>query len=72
VGGAWEDWTIEPVSFDASDERVFVNAVQRGRGPESRVPMESWVTLVFTVRAGRIARWQMFHSEQEAREETGR
>jgi ketosteroid isomerase-like protein len=69
--GSWEDWTIEPVSFEVADERVFVNAVQRGRGRESGAPMESGVTFVFTVRDGLIARWQMFHTEQEAREAAG-
>ncbi len=69
--GSWEDWTIELVSFDAADERVFVNAVQRGRGRESGAPMESEVTFVFTVRDGLIARWQMFHTEREAREAEG-
>ena len=66
--GSWEDWTIEPLSFDASGELVFVNAVQRGRGQSSGAPMESPVTFVFTIRDGQIARWQMFHTEREARE----
>lgn len=69
--GSWEDWTIEPKSFDAAGERVFVNAVQRGRGRESGAPMESEVTFVFTVRDGLIVRWQMFHTDQEAREAAG-
>jgi ketosteroid isomerase-like protein len=49
--------------------RIGLNpALQRGRGKASGVPVESEVTFVFTVRQGTIARWQMFTSEQQARD----
>lgn len=69
--GSWDDWTIEPVGFSAEDELVFVTAVQRGRGKESGIPMESPVTFLFTVRDGAITRWEMFHTEAEARAAAG-
>jgi ketosteroid isomerase-like protein len=66
--GTWDDWTIEITSFAAEDKLVFLNGIQRGRGKGSGVPIESEVTFLFTVEDGLIARWQIFHSEQEARE----
>ena len=65
--GSWEEWTIGPLSASAEDDRVFVNALQRGRGKGSGAPMEDVVVFVFTVRDGMVARWQMFHDEAEAR-----
>lgn len=69
--GTWEDWTIEPLSASEEDKFVFVTAVQRGRGKGSGVPMESFVTFAFRVSDGLVVRWQMFHSEQEARAAAG-
>ncbi len=69
--GAWEDWTIEPLAASEEGELVFVSAVQRGRGKSSGVPMESFVAFAFTVRDGLVVRWQMFHSEEEARAAVG-
>jgi ketosteroid isomerase-like protein len=66
--GTWDDWTIEVNSFSAEGEHVFFNALQRGRGKSSGVPIESDVTFLFTLRDGAIVRWQIFRSEQEARD----
>jgi ketosteroid isomerase-like protein len=62
----WTDWSIEMLDAREIDGLVFVTALQRGRGKSSGVPVQSEVTLVFTVRQGVIGRWQMFRSEQEA------
>ena len=64
--GTWEDWSIEILSVRDVGELVFVGARQRGRGKASGVPIEGEVTFVFTVHEGRIARWRMFRSEQQA------
>jgi hypothetical protein len=69
--GTWDDWTIEPLSFSAEGELVFFNALQRGRGKTSGVPIESEVTFVFTLRDRKVVRWQIFHSEAEARAAVG-
>jgi ketosteroid isomerase-like protein len=69
--GTWEGWSIEILRMDEAGDLVFVGALQRGRGRTSGVPMESEVVLVFTIREGAIARWQMFRSEQQAREALG-
>jgi ketosteroid isomerase-like protein len=69
--GAWDDWSIEILGIRDVADLVFVSARQRGRGKGSGVPVEGEVTLVFTVRQGKIARWQMFSSEREALEGVG-
>jgi ketosteroid isomerase-like protein len=70
--GTWDDWSIEILSTREVGDLVFVAARQQGRGRASGAPMEGDATFVFTVREGKIARWQMFRSEQQALEATGR
>ena len=69
--GAWDEWTIEVLSTREIDGLVFVTALQRGRGKGSGVPMESDVTLVFTLRQAVYTRWQMFRSERDALKAVG-
>lgn len=67
----WDNWSIEMLGVREIDGLVFVTAIQRGRGKGSGVPIQSEVTLVFTVRQGVIVRWQMFRSEREALDAVG-
>lgn len=71
--GTWDDWSIEILRAREIGGLglVLVAARQQGRGKGSGVPIEGEVSFLFTVRAGRIARWQMFHSEQQALEAAG-
>jgi ketosteroid isomerase-like protein len=66
--GMWDDWTIELLSAHAEGDLVYATALQRGRGKGSGAPMESHVTFIFGFADTLIVRWQMFHSEHEARE----
>jgi ketosteroid isomerase-like protein len=66
--GTWDDWSIEMLGARELGDLVLVSARQRGRGKGSGAPIEAEVTFVFTVREGRIARWKMFQSEQQALE----
>jgi ketosteroid isomerase-like protein len=66
--GTWDDWSIEILGAKEVGDLVLATARQRGRGKGSGAPMEAEVTFVFTVRQGKIARWQMFRSEREALE----
>ena len=70
--GTWDDWSIEILHAKDIGDLVFVAARQGGRGKASGAPMEAEVTFVFTVRQGKIARWLMFRSEQQALEAVGR
>lgn len=65
---AWEDWRIEILRARSVGEQVVAAARQQGRGRGSGAPIDAEVAFVFTVRAGKIARWRMFHSEREALE----
>ena len=64
----WDDWSIEILSVRELGDLVLATAAQRGRGIGSGAPWETQVALVFTVREGLISRWQMFPSEEQARE----
>jgi ketosteroid isomerase-like protein len=66
--GTWDDWSLEILRAKEVGELVFVTANQHGRGKGSGAPIEAEVTFVFAVRHGKIARWRMFHSEQQALE----
>ena len=67
----WDDWSVEILRTREIGDRVLVGARQRGRGKSSGAPVEGEVAFVFTVRHDKIARWQMFHSEQQALEAVG-
>jgi uncharacterized protein len=67
----WDDWSIEVDSMRSVGRHVLVRCLQSGRGRGSGVPMEAETYFVFTLRAERVVRWQMFDSEQRALEATG-
>ena len=69
--GTWDDWSIEILGSEEVGAHVFVAARQRGRGKSTAAPVEGDLNMVFTVRHGKIARWQMLRSEQQAREAMG-
>jgi ketosteroid isomerase-like protein len=69
--GTWDDWTIELLGMAEDGDLVFATALQRGRGKGSGAPMENVVVFVFTVKDGLVARWRMFHDEEEARAAVG-
>ena len=69
--GTWADWSIELLDAREADGLVLATAAQRGRGKGSGAPMQNEVAFLFTLRAGTITRWQMFHSEREALEAAG-
>lgn len=69
--GAWDDWAIEILRAWEVDGHVLATARQRGRGKASGAPMDTEVTFVFTLRESLIVRWQMFHTDQDARRALG-
>ena len=69
--GTWADWSIELLDAREADGLVLATAAQRGRGKGSGAPMQNEVAFLFTLRAGTITRWQMFHSEREALKAVG-
>ncbi len=61
-----DDYSLEVPDMREIGEHVVVSLRQRGRGRGSGIEMEAASCFVCTVRAGRITRWQMFTSEDEA------
>ena len=46
-------------------EHVLVSIRQSGRGKRSGIEMRGEAHMVFTLRAGKVIRWQMFSTEAE-------
>jgi ketosteroid isomerase-like protein len=69
--GSWDDWSLEILSAREVGDLVLATARQRGRGKVSGASFEAEVAFAFTVRGDKIARWQMFLSEQQAIEAVG-
>ena len=68
----WEDFRIALVETTALDQgRVLAMTRQVGRGKGSGVEVEADFAFVFTVRQGKLVRWQMFTSREEALEAAG-
>lgn len=66
--GTWDDYSIELVDMREIGEHVLVSIRQTGRGKRSGIEMRGEAYMVFTLRAGRVIRWQMFSTEAEALE----
>jgi ketosteroid isomerase-like protein len=64
--GTWDDYEIELRGMREFGHAVVLALHQRGRGKGSGVAMEGDVWFVWRVRAGKMVRWQMFSSEDEA------
>ncbi len=62
----FEDHSVEPRQFINTGERVLVEAMQRGRGKESGVPLEEPWWFVYTVRQGKIARLEIYADRAKA------
>ena len=68
---AWESHRAEVVeAMDAGDEVVAVLHMM-GRGSGSGVDLDETDAHFFTIRKGRIARWQNFNARVEALEAAG-
>ena len=68
----WEDFRIALVETTALDQgRVLAMTRQVGRGKGSGVEVEADFAFLFTVRQGKLVRWQMFTGREEALEAAG-
>jgi ketosteroid isomerase-like protein len=62
----WDNWEGEiEQTLDCGDD-VLVIAHERARGPASGASVSSRNYMIFTIRAGKIARYREFYDEQEA------
>ena len=68
---AFEDWREEIEEIREVDGRVYVAAVQRGRGKETGIEVTQRYGLVYDVEGGLIVRMTMFPRPEEAAAEVG-
>jgi ketosteroid isomerase-like protein len=63
----WDDYSFELRDLEDHGEQVFVVMEERARGLSSGVDVTATNYLVLTFRDGKIARYQEFYDEQQAR-----
>jgi ketosteroid isomerase-like protein len=64
--GAWEDFSVEVRHMRDFDDHVLTAYRWRGCGKVSGMQMEADGYALVTLREGKIVRWQLFPSEQQA------
>ena len=65
--GTWDKYILEPSAIiDASEDRVVVVQHERARGKGSGVRLERHWAVIFTVRTGRVVRFEAFRTSAEA------
>ncbi len=69
--GAWEDFSVEFGHMRDFDDHVLAAYRWRGRGKVSGIQMEVDGYALYTLREGKIVRWQLFPSEQQALDTVG-
>jgi ketosteroid isomerase-like protein len=69
---AFEQFTIEPEDFIAHGDRVLVPMRQRARGKGSGLEIEERFFQLFTVREGKIFRFEEYSEEADARKALAR
>jgi ketosteroid isomerase-like protein len=64
--GEWTDARWEAERFVDIDDRVLVLARLRGVGKRSRVPIDHLEASVFSLRGGKIVRWDTYWEPSDA------
>ena len=67
----WDEWGGEAESFIDCGDDVLVISRERGRGRMSGASVSTRNYLVFTIRAGKVARYQEFYDEHAALKAVG-
>lgn len=69
--GEWDDLRTQRLRTHAAGDHVVTTVHQRGRGKASGAEVEGTFTFVFTVKEGKLVRWQMFVDEARALKAVG-
>jgi ketosteroid isomerase-like protein len=70
--GTWDECVLEAVEIiDAGKDRVVVLQREQARGKVSGAQLERRWALVYTIRMGKVARFQPFKTREEALEAAG-
>jgi uncharacterized protein len=67
----WDGWRFEPERFSSRGDRVAVMLRYRAHGRESRVEVEGQLSALWTLRGGKVVRFEWFHGADEAFEAIG-
>jgi ketosteroid isomerase-like protein len=67
----FDEWGFEIERVSDHGDRVLVVAVEHGRGSGSEAEVSARNYMVFTLREGKILRYQEFYDEGQAREAAG-
>jgi ketosteroid isomerase-like protein len=67
----WDEYGFEVLRVEDHGEHVLVVAREEGRGRSSGATVSADNHMVFTFREGKIARYQEFYDEQQARAVVG-
>jgi ketosteroid isomerase-like protein len=69
---AWVDLSLEPLEFiEAPNDRVLTPTRQSGRGRESGIPIVTHLFVVWTIRAGKVRKLELFRHRTDALEAAG-
>ncbi len=69
--GTWSEYRMEAEEFIDSGASVVVVLHEQGQGKGSGVPFDHRFAQVWTFRAGRIVRWEVFADKAAALEAAG-
>jgi ketosteroid isomerase-like protein len=65
--GTWDEYILEATAIiDAGGDRVVVVQHERARGKGSGVRLERHWAVIFTIRTGRVVRFQAFRTSEDA------
>ena len=67
----WESMRYEPERFTPCGDRVAVVLRYRARGRGSGVEVEGRISALWTIRGGKVVRFEWFHGSAEALEAMG-
>jgi ketosteroid isomerase-like protein len=67
----WETWQIDPEQFIPAGERVAVVVRYRAHWRASGVDVEAHESALWTVRHGKVVRYEWFHGPNDALEAAG-
>ncbi len=67
----WETWQMEPERYIERGDRVAVEVTYRARARGSGVEVEGRESALWTVRSGKVIRYEWFHDAADAAEALG-
>lgn len=68
---SWAEWRMEPEEFRAVGDQVAVVVGYRARGRTSGVEVEGRESALWTLRDGKVVRYEWFHTPEGAFEAVG-